>query len=382
MRKFKNLISVILSLSIIISIPVNADASFGNGNNNAETRNVKILQNDKVCNEGTKEKIYTMAAAMLKSDGTDAADIGIGENISIYNFDADSLFDMYPILNSEGECVLVAQVSEDNNVCVNNDTALYEDILDKTDGKGECIVYIDNGVIYAENENKQIELKDTGFNGNNKNDISEYTYEEKVDEIVTKEDSVSFSKYDELLCGALDTDVQEDDETWEDEDIDFDDLVCGAASGRCNIKKFMKQGNYNLCWAASVATIVNYKKGRNISAKTVANAMKKGYDDGATVAETEKALNKYSLTYKMKSSKISWATIKRRISVNDRPFSIAMASTDGGMGHIITGYGYNSSISGMKMVEYWDSRDIKGCFPYSSKVTIYGTTYYWYATVC
>ena len=343
---------------------------------------MKILQNDKVCNEGTKEKIYTMADAMLKSDGADAEDIGIGENISIYNFDADALFDIYPILNSEGECVLVAQVSEDNNVCVNNDTVLYENILDKTDRKGECIVYIDNGVIYAENENKQIELKDTGFNGNNENDISEYTYEEKVDEIVTKEDSVSFSKYDELLCGALNTDVQEDDETLEDEGIDFDDFVCGAASGRCNIKKFMKQGDYYLCWAASVATIVNYKKNRNISAKTVANAMKIGYNDGATPLQTEKALNKYGLTYKAKESKISWATIKRRISVNDRPFSIALTPLSGGMGHMITGYGYNTFMSGMKMVEYWDSQGTKGCFPYSSKVTLYGVTYYWFATVC
>lgn len=382
MKKIKSLVSIILSASIIISIPVNADAAFGNGNKKEETHNVKILQNDKVCNESTKEKIYAMAAAMLKNDGADVADIGIGENISIYNFDADALFDVYPVLDSEGECVLLAQVSEDNNVCVNNDTALYESILDETDGKGESIVYIDNGVIYAENENKQIELEDTGFNGNNKNDISEYTYEEKVDEIVTKEDGVSFSKYDELLCGALGTDVEEDDDTWEDDDIDFDNLLCGAASGRCKIQKFMKQGNYNLCWAASVATIVNYKKNRNISAKTVANAMKKGYDDGATPAETEKALNYYGLTYKLKSSKISWATIKRRISVNDRPFSIAMASTNGGMGHMITGYGYSTLMSGMKMVEYWDSRDIKGCFPYDSKVTIYGDTFYWFATVC
>lgn len=378
--------SIVLSASIIISVPINVDASSGNGNSKEKTHHVKILQNDNVCSESTKEKIYTMAAAMLKNDGTDVPDIGIGENISIYNFDADALFDVYPVLDSKGKCILLAQVSEDNNVCVNNDTVLYESILDETDGKGESIVYMDDGVVYAENEDEKIELKDTGFKGNEKIDVSKYTYEEKVNEIVSKEDDVEFSKYDEMLFGALDTEAQDEsqdeDESWEEEDLGEDDLLLGAASGRCKIKKFMKQGNYNLCWAASVATIVNYKKNRNISAKTVANAMKKGYDEGATVYETQKSLNHYGLTYKLKGSKISWATIKRRISVNDRPFTIAMYSASGGMGHVITGYGYNSSISGMKMVEYWDSRDIKGCFSYGSKISIYGETFYWYDTIC
>lgn len=380
MRNYKNLIGTILSIFIIFSFPVDAGASFGNGNSQ-ETRNIEILQNDKVCNESTKEKIYTMASAMLKNGGTDIDGIGIGDNISIYNFDAESLFDVYPILDSEGDCILLAQVSEDNDVFVNNDTVLYESILDGTDGKGESIIYMDDGVIFAENKDEQVELKDTGFNVNDKNDIPKNTFEEKLDEIVSKGDNVSFSKYDEPVCGTSDTGVQEDDYVWEDDSTDIDDFVCGAASGRCKIKKFVKQGNYNLCWAASVATIVNYKKNRSLSAKTVANAMKKGYDDGATPTETAKALNKYGLTYKAKQSKISWGTIKRRISTNNRPFSIAMKPYDGGMGHMITAYGYSSTVSGMKMVEYWDSADSHGCFSYGSQISIYGKKYYWHSTV-
>lgn len=109
--------------------------------------------------------------------------------------------------------------------------------------------------------------------------------------------------------------------------------------------------------------------------------MKVPYNAGANLTTMVKALGHYKLNYKQKDAKISWATIKRRVTVNDRPFGIGLHSSKGN--HMITGYGYadNSVSTNSRIVFYWDPNGAKGAFKYYSGVTLYGIQFTWNSTV-
>ena len=66
------------------------------------------------------------------------------------------------------------------------------------------------------------------------------------------------------------------------------------------------QGKYGLCWAASVATIVNYRNGTAYTAKNVADRMGIEYNTGGTLENASLALNLYGVAcfgYKVNNQK-------------------------------------------------------------------------------
>ena len=65
----------------------------------------------------------------------------------------------------------------------------------------------------------------------------------------------------------------------------------------CNVS-YVPQGNEYLCWAASVACIVNYKQNQNLTAAQVAIAYKgSDYNDGIYFGEESDVLALYGLSY-------------------------------------------------------------------------------------
>ena len=73
--------------------------------------------------------------------------------------------------------------------------------------------------------------------------------------------------------------------------------VVSNDSKQCVLYNKKGQGNYGLCWAASVATICNYLNGSNITAKNVADEMNIGYEEGAWLYDAQRALNAYGVVY-------------------------------------------------------------------------------------
>ena len=137
------------------------------------------------------------------------------------------------------------------------------------------------------------------------------------------------------------------------------------------------------CWAACIATIVNYKKSSNITEEGVISAS--GITSGADINQTLSVLNDYSLSYKSTLSKIGWSRVKSCISA-DYPFIIGLES--GGMGHMITGYGYSctqgdpDSDTASRYVKAWDPVGSKISFAYySTYVTCSGYTGQWVSTI-
>lgn len=102
------------------------------------------------------------------------------------------------------------------------------------------------------------------------------------------------------------------------------------------------QGNYGMCWAASVATIVNYLKGSNITAKQVCNKMGIGYNEGGTINDKQKALKKYSINYNhINQSTISWSKVKSNVN-NKKPIAISASANSGKNWHAVTIIGYQN----------------------------------------
>lgn len=106
----------------------------------------------------------------------------------------------------------------------------------------------------------------------------------------------------------------------------------------CTLFNSKGQGNLPICWAASVATIVNYVNGSNITAKNVCDALKLKYVS-QNISTKKKALDHYGLNfYTIAYEQISWSNVKTNI--NKRfPIAASLFSEDGS-GDAITVMGY------------------------------------------
>ncbi|MCI8408640.1 MAG: hypothetical protein HFJ09_05135 [Lachnospiraceae bacterium] len=154
-----------------------------------------------------------------------------------------------------------------------------------------------------------------------------------------------------------------------------------AKANVCPITNFVKQIG-NTCWAATVATIVNYKKNKNITAIDVCNKMGISVSEGGNLYETQAALKSYKLSYHIKTSHLIWSSICKNID-DDKPFCMAL-ETKTKDAHIVTGYGYKSTSTGSKKISVWDSNGYKRIVEYKAgetAITIDGKFFVWLASL-
>lgn len=114
------------------------------------------------------------------------------------------------------------------------------------------------------------------------------------------------------------------------------------------------QGNYNLCWAASIATIYRYRTGnRSLTAKNVADKVGLPYA-AANESEIATAFNVYGLSYKERKF-IPFSKIKSNIN-NKYPVMVKgkIAETNKYTKHAVTVVGYND-VGVDDFVKIWDS---------------------------
>lgn len=120
----------------------------------------------------------------------------------------------------------------------------------------------------------------------------------------------------------------------------------------CNLSGAQGQGNYGLCWAASAATIINYRRGSSYTAKNIADTMGIGYNSGATINQMASALCQYGLDYSAFYSTIGFGTVKSEIYMG-YPFVVS-GNSSAGNGHAVTAYGYRD-LAGGEYVMLWNS---------------------------
>ena len=113
----------------------------------------------------------------------------------------------------------------------------------------------------------------------------------------------------------------------------------------------MGQYNYNMCWAACVATVVNYKQKASINPFEVCQKMAVPYDAGGSIYNIRDALNAYGVAYsKVRNKMLSWSEVKDNID-NKHPIVAILTNEHISTVHSVVVFGYTASD---KYINFWD----------------------------
>lgn len=100
----------------------------------------------------------------------------------------------------------------------------------------------------------------------------------------------------------------------------------------------VSQGSHPWCWAATCAALINYYKGENLTAETVAKyVFPDDPEQGGNFSDMKKAYNHWSLYPTESSGTVSFATVKSNIN-DDKPMHIRLTSSAGGHSAGLIGY--------------------------------------------
>lgn len=115
----------------------------------------------------------------------------------------------------------------------------------------------------------------------------------------------------------------------------------------------VSQGMYSNCWAASVATIVNYRKSmKSLTAKAVCDKINIGYNDGGDIYDKQKALKQYGYSYNyIRNSQLTWSQIWSNLNAK---WPIAMSTFSNNSGHALTLVGCRNA-RGLYYITVWNS---------------------------
>ncbi len=149
----------------------------------------------------------------------------------------------------------------------------------------------------------------------------------------------------------------------------------------CNLHNQVYQGTLPICWAASAATVANYRLGANFSGENMCAAANKGLEKGSYV-DTQKALSYVGINYTATAAKIDLPHIKININ-NKYPFIMSVFTPT--LGHAVTCYGYRKTDNGNHNLVLWNSGTNKSetvKFKPSGTVVPYNNkSYVWQYTV-
>ena len=386
-KKLLKVLSLAMALVIAISATVStsASASWWNWNDDAKLLKVfNVLSNDEVA------RISEMIVGMTEGEHFDS--IAIGDYVSAYNVDTQEVFFMYPIF-CDGQIRFVANVDSYGGVVVTSNTEAYNAIT-SLNGGSTYLLLVDNGTYYAKDNAGAVMLYAEEYNMiNDIHSINEYTYYQMLIAIMTHY-IISFESFIYSIFGMDNNDVimlGSSDQlytgwwdwfwNWGGGGSNNNDNQYQTITKKLPLTSFLRQGNYGICWACTVGTIVNYKTNYNVTGFQVADAMGIDYNRGGTADEMRQALAKYGLTYRVRNNKLSFSEVKSSIDA-DRPFGILLFTSNAG--HAITGYGYEyyegntSANASTNLVYAWDSNGYQISFcATASRVNTSGYSFQW-----
>lgn len=270
-------------------------------------------------------------------------DLRLGEPYIIYNV-ADSCQDAiyyFPIY-SKNKIVLVLSLLYKDNIWNESMDSTQSKALNFVNyGEQNCVFYKIGSNIFVENNEKVINLFTSEIvNKENINDeFVKLTLDEKIKIIDSNTKTI------QILDHELDSNVN----------IGYAPrIIYGNTYTYLDMNGYrVTQNGYNICWAASIATIVRYNLGNvTLTAEQVANRMGENYKlasyTGANNVTIQRAINTYGLRYSHKSTSIEWDRVRYNIN-NRKPIMLSCYSENGG--HMVTVTGYTNN----KYMKIWDS---------------------------
>lgn len=285
----------------------------------------------------------------------------------------------FPVIEND-KIKMILSVIDDNG---NYTSELQEGIANELNNinyqeDNNHIFYSDDKKIYVQSDDDCDVLAsvDGNFDSNNANNknaenFENKSYEQKIEEITNnyaKETPTTSNSSSNEIFGANGFSTK----AWN---------ITQLNVNKCTVP----QGNYNLCWAASVATTAKYrnlKKYPMLTAKQVANKMKISYNRGGTLTDMRNALSKYSVNnYSTSNKQLSFGKLQYNI-LSQYPVIMGCSSAVGG--HAVTAIGY-STFGGVNLVTFYNSGTNRcSSVVYNSKGTKFsyaGYTFVWKTNV-
>ena len=204
------------------------------------------------------------------------------------------------------------------------------------------VVYCGTDAVYIENNTGKTTLYSVEENIKEKEliEFQEMNYQEKKDIVANEDDIVEISN------------IQEDNASGT---VGY---TAGCISGNgymllSNENCYVSQGNYNLCWAASIATIYRYRTGnQTMTAKQVADRINVNYVS-ASDDIIKKGFHSMGLYY-YKRNFLNYDRIKQNIQRRFPVMIIGSNQVTRGNQHAVTVMGYNA-MGNRDLVNIWDS---------------------------
>lgn len=376
MNNFKQkLMFFVCIIAIMFNSAVVKDVYAGGSTEELKTEygqleNLILEKSGKIVNENLDSIISIVKSSCeeLNIDSEELIGLSKQDPFVIYSLDDtnNSGVFYYPIGNKYGRIVFTVQVSGKENSQNYDISTDYVEMLNNIDYvNNKYLFYESKETIYADNGCEIMDVN-TGTTTNSVVDFFALNYREKVNKI--QERINNKVNYEETSNSGLATYTPSFMNT-------------GSNVKACALHKRQSQGNYGLCWAASVATIVNYRKGKNITAKNVADMMGIGYNTGGTVENAVVALNSYHVSYKVHYSQNSWSLYKRNIDTKYPVY--AHCSSKSGY-HAVVGFGYKIQ-NDTKYVFFWNPGSASvAIVKYKAKGTTFSynnTTWTWKLSV-
>jgi len=386
-NRLLKLLSIAMAMVIAVSASFSASASASWWNWNDEAKLLKVF------NVLTNNQVGTISEMILgMTEGEEFGSIVIGDYVSAYNVDTQQVFFMYPVF-CDGQVRFVANVDSYGGVVVTSNTEAYNSISN-LEGGSTYLILVDNGAYYAKDAAGAVMLYEDEYNmTNDVRSYDDYTYYQMLTAIMThyiisfsnfiwslfdmdNNNTITLGSSDQLYTGWWDWFWD-----WGGSNNNNNNNQYQTITKKLPLTSFLRQGNYGICWACTVGTIVNYKTNYNVTGFQVADLMGIDYNRGGTADEMRQALARYGLSYRVRGNKLSFSEVKTSID-NDRPFGILLFTSNAG--HAITGYGYEyytgntSSNASTNLVYAWDSNGYQISFAQSaSRVNTSGYSFQW-----
>lgn len=281
-------------------------------------------------------------------DNINGRQLRLGEPFYIFSEDSEKQEQIYyyPVLNEEDKFIYVLTVICTDKGCqLSLDDQMAEQLNEINYFNVDYIFYRLGENITAENQKS-------------KQCISGYEYESSLDNLTFEEKYEIYMETADSLC-LVDTDISCVD--------DASLVACGYTPTfdiernevknmefRCKLYNAQGQGNYNLCWAACAATVINYIQGSDISAKEIASIMGISFDSGGTLSDEEDALHRYNIYYNAFGQTLSFETIRRNI-FDKKPVILFCYASGRALGHAVTIVGFRSRLNIDNYITIWNS---------------------------
>lgn len=324
---------------------------------------------------GAMKEVVRQCADEMNIRDSELSNLKIDDPIFIYDTD-DTVQEKavyYPVRNVRLNKILfvVAVVATTEGINYSINTEFVPVLNSLSDETSEYIYYSAEDRIIAESKKEKKEISA----GETNNDFIDKSFEAK-EKIIAD----SLSKVEEL-------DLEEEKKYTNILGAYTPTVTDELGYYYCNIKNAKGQGSGNTCWAASVATIVNYIKGRNVSAKNVCEAVNRGVDDGGNIDHQKEALLHYGVNYSRLDTQLPTFDFVKVNIQNKRPVAI-VGGRSAGLGHATTLYGYKN-VAGGQYLMLWDSALNRGTggvsiVAYNASGTTFnsqGINYTWVATL-